>query len=172
MSDLRDLWTVGDVLDAMSGSRIPDFMAGVVREVQAWLVSALSDEYPLDPIDPDEVDRREHAELDYLFERLEWVNAHADLVPTAKGKSQREDAVILSVGSIMLIEGLRMMVDHVALFARETCKRVWVISDTWVIGDVLVYIPHLKALRELGVELRFLLVTPWGYSEIPWSREG
>lgn len=171
MSDSRDLWTVGDVLDAMSGPKIPNFMAGVVQEVQAWLASAVSEEYPLDPIDSEDADRPAPAEPDYLFERLEWVGAHADLVPTTKGKGGREDAIVLSVGSIPLDEGLRMTVDHAAIFARETCKRVWLVSDTWVIDDVLVYLPHIKALRELGVELRFLLVTPWGYSEIPWNRE-
>lgn len=174
MSDSKDLWTVGDVLDAMSSPRIPNFMVGAVREVQNWLASAISEEYPLDPIDfsSREPDRSASAELDYLFERLEWVDAYADLVPTTKGIGRHEDAIVLSVGSILLDEGLRMMTDHAALFARETCKRVWVVSDTWIIGDVLIYMPHVKALHCMGVEVRFLLVTPWGYSEIPWNRGG
>lgn len=173
MSDSRDVWTVGDVLDAMSGPRLPQFMVRVVQDVQTWLSSAVSEKYPLDPIDyaSEDADRSVPVELDYLFEQLEWVGAYADLVPTTKGTGRREDAIVLSVGSILLDEGLRMMVDHAALFARDKCKRVWVVSDTWVIGDVLVYMPHIKALRDFGIELRFLLVTPWGYSEIPWNRE-
>jgi hypothetical protein len=43
------------------------------------------------------------------------------------------------------------------------------ISDTWIIGDILAYIPHIKALMARGIQLRFMLVTPWGYSEIPWT---
>jgi len=172
MSESRDLWTVGDVLDAMSSPRIPDFMTGVVREVRTWLASAISEEYPLDPVDyaSGDADRQAPAELEYLFERLEWVSSHADLIPTTKATGRREDAVVLSVGSIPLDEGLRMMIDHAALFGREACRRVWVVSDAWVIGDVLLYMPHIKALRDRGVEIRFLLVTPWGYSEIPWNK--
>lgn len=172
MSDSRDVWTVGDVLGAMSAPRIPEYVARVAQEVRMWLASAVSEEYPLAPIDypPLDSDRAGPAELDYLMERLEWAAAYADLLPTSKGMGGHEDAIVLSLGPILLDEGLRLVVDHVALFARETCRRVWVISDTWVIGDILAYMPHVSALRAHGAEIRFLLVTPWGYSEIPWNK--
>jgi hypothetical protein len=164
---------VGDVLDAMSGSRIPPFIINVVQEVQSWLAATLTEEIFMDPADlVSNNDRQISADLEYLFNQLEWVGVHADLVPVMKDTSGHEDAIVLSVGPILLDEGLRMMVDHAALFASGTCKRAWIISDTWIIGDVLPYMPHIKALKKRGVELHFLMVTPWGYSEIPWTKEG
>ena len=172
MSDPRDLWMVGDVLDAMSGSKIPNYVIRIAQEVQDWLAGEVTDEYQADLVDiaTGNADRNYSADLEYLFNRLEWAGAHADIVPAARETGLREDAVILSVGPIVLDEGMRMMVDHAALFAAGTCKRVWLVSDTWIVGDILSYIPHIRALRDAGIELRFLLVTPWGYSEIPWNR--
>jgi hypothetical protein len=161
---------VGDVLDAMSGSKIPNYVIRIMEEVESWLASAVSEEYMMDPTDiTGGGERNLSADLEYLFGQLEWVGAHADILPVLKGSIRHEDTVILSVGPIILDEGLRMMVDHAALFARDTCRRVWLIADTWVIGDVLSYMPHLKVLRERGIQIHFLLVTPWGYSEIPWN---
>jgi hypothetical protein len=165
---------VGDVLNAMSGvTSTPDYVMKIVQEIQAWLATALSDDYAADPLDmmSGNGERQAPVDLDYLFNRLEWAAVHADLIPVTKEIGRREEAVILSVGPILLDEGLRMMVDHAALFSGNNCKRVWVISDTWVIGDVLAYLPHIRALCERGIQLHFLLVTPWGYSEIPWTKE-
>jgi hypothetical protein len=145
----------------------------VVHEVQSWLSATLSEELFMEPPDlMSGADRQASADLEYLFNQLEWVSVNADLVPMTKDSSRHEDAIVLSVGPILLDEGLRMMVDHAALFASAVCKRAWIISDTWIIGDILPYMPHIKALKKRGVELHFLMVTPWGYSEIPWTREG
>lgn len=172
MSDSRKIWMVGDVLEAMSGSSIPNYVIKIVQEVQAWLSAAVDDENIGDPVDMMMgSDRQFSVDLEYLFNQLEWASMHADLVPVMKETGNHEDAVILSVGPIILDEGLRMMVDHAALFASGVCKRLWLISDTWVIGDVLSYVSHIKALRERGIQIHFLLVTPWGYSEIPWNRD-
>jgi hypothetical protein len=172
MSEARDVWMVGDVLEAMSGSKVPDFIVSTVQEVQSWLSAALSEDAFMEPSDLiSSNDRQISADLEYLFNQLEWVGVHADMVPLTKDSSKHEDAIVLSVGPMLLDEGMRMMVDHAALFASGVCKRIWVVSDTWVIGDVLPYMPHIKALKKRGVELHFLLVTPWGYSEIPWTRE-
>lgn len=161
---------VGDVLDAMSGSTIPNYVIKIMEEVEAWLASAVSEEYMMDPVDiAGGGERNLSADLEYLFGQLEWVGAHADILPVLKGNVHHEDTVILSVGPIILDEGLRMMVDHASLFARGSCRRVWMISDTWVIGDVLSYMPHIRVLREQGVQVHFMLVTPWGHSEIPWG---
>lgn len=172
MSDSREIWMVGDLLEAMSGSRIPDYVARIVQEVQNWLAGAVNDESLADPADVMMgAERPLSSDLDYLFNQLEWASAHADLIPVMKETGKHKDAVILSVGPIILDEGLRMMVDHAALFAAGICKKVWIISDTWIMGDILSYVVHLKALRDQGVEIHFLLVTPWGHSEIPWNRD-
>ncbi|MDR1965525.1 MAG: hypothetical protein LBQ36_02340 [Synergistaceae bacterium] len=170
MSDSRDLWMVGDLLDAMSGSHIPNYVTMVMQEVQSWLASAVSEDYVMDPADVAAGgDRPLSADLEYLFAQIEWAGTYADVLPAMKGPPRHEDAMIMSVGPIILDEGLRMLVDHAALFASDVCRRIWVVSDTWVIGDVLPYIPHIKALRERGIQLHFMLVTPWDYSEIPWN---
>jgi hypothetical protein len=169
MSDSRDLWMVGDLLDAMSGSNVPSYVTMVMQEIQAWLMSVVSEDYIVDSVDVASGEHPLSADLDYLFSRVEWAASHADILPILKGPPKMEDAIILSVGPIILDEGLRMMVDHTALFADDVCKRVWLISDTWVTGDVLSYVPHLGALRGRGVETHFMLVTPWNYGEIPWN---
>jgi hypothetical protein len=160
---------VGDLLDAMSGSHIPNYVTMVMQEVQNWLASVMSEEYSLDPPETASGERNLSADLEYLFSQLEWANSYADLLPAIKGVPGQEDALVLSVGPIILDEGLRTMVDHAALFASNICRRVWVISDTWVIGDVIPYVPHLRALRDRGVEIHFMLVTPWNHTEIPWN---
>lgn len=181
MNDSKDVWTVGDVLNAMSGpggrsSALPDHMLRVMQEVQDWLASAISEDGQADLLDiaTGSVDRGCSGDLEYLFGQLEWATQYADVIPAPHdcSASPKEDAIILSVGSIVLDEGLRMMVDHAALFAAGACRRVWLVSDTWIIGDILSYMPHIRALLARGIELRFLLVTPWGFSEIPWSLQG
>ncbi|MDR0649050.1 MAG: hypothetical protein LBF92_06915 [Synergistaceae bacterium] len=171
MGEARDMWMVGDVLEAMSGTKIPPFIVNAVQEVQAWLSAALTEDAFMESADLiSSNDRQVSADLEYLFNRLEWVSVHADMVPLTKDSSSHEDAIVLSVGPMLLDEGMRLMVDHAALFACGVCKRLWVISDTWVIGDVLPYMPHIRALKKRGVDLHFLMVTPWGYSEIPWTQ--
>ena len=169
MSDSRDLWMVGDLLDAMSGSRIPNYVTMVIQEVQSWLSAATSEDYADGAADAAPGERNMSADLEYLLSQLEWANSYADVLPAMKGAPKQEEAMVLSIGPIILDEGLRMLVDHAALFARDVCRRIWIISDTWVIGDVIPYIPHLKALREQGVQIHFMLVTPWNYVEIPWN---
>jgi hypothetical protein len=141
----------------------------VMQEVQSWLASVVSEDYVLDPTETASGERNLSADLEYLFSQLEWANSYADILPATKGTPHQEEALVLSVGPIILDEGLRMLVDHTALFASDICRSVWMISDTWVIGDVIPYTPHLKALRERGVKIHFMLVTPWSYTEIPWN---
>jgi hypothetical protein len=161
---------VGDLLDAMSGAHVPNYVMMVMQEVQAWLASVVSDDCVMGSAEL--TTNGEHAlsgDLEYLFSQVEWAASYADVLPAARGEPSHEDALILSVGPIILDEGLRMLVDHAALFARGVCRRIWMVSDTWIIGDVLPYTPHIKALRERGIQTRFMLVTPWNCSEIPWN---
>lgn len=178
MSEKKDIWTVGDVLNAMSGGsgavgrrEYPDYIVRLSNEIQAWLAAAVSEDAPVDLLDiaTGSQDRGPSGDIEDLFSRIEWSFSYAEVIPAAREYCGRSDAVILSVGPIVLDEGLRMMVDHAALFGADTCRRVWVISDTWMMADIIAYMPHVRALAERGIELRFLLVTPWAWSEIPWS---
>jgi hypothetical protein len=153
----------------MSGSNIPNYVTMVMQEVQVWLSSVVSEDYVMDPAEVAGGERPMSADLEYLFSQLEWAGAYADILPVLKGKPRHEDALVLSVGPIILDEGLRMLVDHGALFGRDVCRRIWVVADTWIIGDVLPYMPHIRALRERGVQAHFMLVTPWDYTEISWN---
>ena len=163
-------WVVGDLLQSIQGESMPAFIEEIAREVQTWLGSAISGDFLLESDEPGSVSERQlQVDLEYLFSRMEWVAPYADAIPAMRELSGHEDVVVFSVGSIILDDAFRMLVDHAALFARDTCKRVWLISDTWVIGDVALYTPHIYALRAQGIELHFILVTPWGWSAVPWE---
>jgi hypothetical protein len=110
------------------------------------------------------------ADPEGLFGELEWVCEHADLLPADRDVGEKEEALVVTVGPYILDEGFRMAVDHAALFARERCKRVWMVTDNWLMGDFVYYLSHLKALVLQGVELRLLLVTPWGWTEVPIAK--
>ena len=45
-------------------------------------------------------------------------------------------------------------------------------SDTFIFDDVVRYAAHVDALTEQGVTLRFILVTPWGWVELPLNAIG
>jgi len=66
---------------------------------------------------------------------------------------------------------MRMAIDHATLFARGLCRRVWLICDSWLAEDVLRYLPHVRALAEQGIALRVILLSPWGWVEIPVRKE-
>ncbi|HAA47841.1 MAG TPA: hypothetical protein DCE03_05075 [Synergistaceae bacterium] len=164
--------TVGDLLRVMSGPTQPPFIVKLVSVVQDWMASAL---YPDSGSQPDDFfqsysDRR-LADPEALFGQLEWMERYADLLPAPYEPAGHEDVVVLCVGTVDFDEGMRMTVDHAALFGRETCKRVWIVSDSWIIGEVARYVQHIRALEAYGVQLRFLLVTPWGWVEIPLGAE-
>ncbi|MGC9490828.1 MAG: hypothetical protein ACP5CD_06340 [Thermovirgaceae bacterium] len=165
--------TVGDLLKAMSGPTQPPFIIRLVSVVQDWMANVM---YPdadgqTDDFFQSYADRK-IADPENLFGQLEWMERNADLLPAFYSPVGHEDVVVLCVGPIDFDEGMRMTVDHAALFGRATCKRVWLISDSWMIGEVARYAQHIKALEMYGVQLRFLLVTPWGWVEIPIAGEG
>ena len=71
MGEARDMWMVGDVLEAMSGTKIPPFIVNAVQEVQAWLSAALTEDAFMEPADLiSSNDRQVSADLEYLFNRL------------------------------------------------------------------------------------------------------
>ncbi len=168
--DEDGVWTVGDVINAMTGAVYPWYIGRILNQIQKWLSSALAGE---SPFDQDDLlgwgsDRPVPLDQELLMNELEWVTPIVDLIPSARFVGTREEAIVLSFGPIILDEGLRMAIDHGALFARGQCKRIWVISDSWIIADIAAYKDHLKAMRDMGVDMRFMLVTPWGWTEVPW----
>ncbi|EFQ23969.1 conserved hypothetical protein [Aminomonas paucivorans DSM 12260] len=165
--------TIRDVLEAMRGPHYPGYLEKLLQQVQQWLTAAVSGEYPPEAEDTfwGNGDRMHFSESDALLPQLAWAQAYADILPTLGDLSGREEAVVLGVGPILFDEGLRMALDQGSLFGRGRCQRVWLVTDSWQMVDVAAYMGHLKALEDQGIELRFLFVTPWGWTEVPWGTQ-
>ncbi len=173
MDSRRTNWTVGELLSAMTGAEYPRYILGVVDQLQRWMEeyapvqNAPHDGDPLEALfdGPLEVDGEK------LFSQLEWVDEYADLLPNMRKPSGHEDVVVLNVGPVDFEDTIRMAIDYAALFNKNLCKRVWIVSDTFIISDVYRYLSHIHALGQQGVAFRFLLITPWGWTEIPMAAE-
>ena len=170
----EEKWTVGEILSAMAGTEHPRYIQKIVTQLQQWMEESLTSEAAEHDGDPLSAlfDSVLEADGEKLFSQLEWVDDYADLLPNLRKPSGHEDAVILNVGPTDFEDSLRMAIDYASLFNRKLCRRVWMISDTFIIADVYRYISHIRALGAQGIAFRFLLVTPWGWTEIPLAADG
>lgn len=165
-------WTIGEILREMSAPRFPNFITRVIDQVQNWMSELIYEE-------KEQVDRDLYSMMDgtvpgdpeKLIRELEWVDSYADLFPAASQSSGHKDMIVLCLGPADFDDGMRIAVDYSALFARGLCKRVWILCDNWILGDVVRYLQHIRALNREGVTFHFILVTPWGWSEIPISHD-
>ncbi len=160
-------WTVGEVLEAMSKPRYPEYILKSVEQIGLWMkeclqaqFSALEDDF--------------RADYDRLYGQLEWMRDHADFLGedpdgVASGASE---AVVISLETGDQEEAMRMAIDHAAIFNPGKCQRVWILSDSWLPGEVFRYSRHIKAMESKGVSFRFILVTPGGWTEIPLHDDG
>ncbi len=168
-----ETWTVGEILSAMAGTEYPRYIQKIVSQLQQWMDESIAAEGAAHEGDPLEMlfENAVDGDGEKLFSQLEWVDDYADLLPNFKKPVGREDAVVLNVGPTDFEDSLRMAIDYASLFNRRLCRRVWVISDTFIIGDIYRYTAHIRALNAQGIAFRFLLVTPWGWTEIPLAAE-
>ncbi len=165
-------WTIGEILREMSTPRFPHFITRVIDQVQNWMSELIYE-------DRDETERDLYSMMDSsvpgdpekLIRELEWVEDFADLFPGTSQPSGQKDMIVLCLGPADFDDGMRIAVDHSALFARGLCKRVWILCDNWIMGEVIRYLQHIRALNSEGVTFHFILVTPWGWSEIPISHD-
>ena len=104
-----------------------------------------------------------------LFNRLKNIEAFADVVPNTRVPEGKPDALIISIAPPDFESGIRTAIDYAAVFNRNKCRRVWIISDTFAFDEVVRFVPHVDALAEQGIMLRYILVTPWGWVEMPLS---
>ncbi|MBQ6775240.1 MAG: hypothetical protein IJP53_02170, partial [Synergistaceae bacterium] len=116
-----------------------------------------------------EFDDDDTGSFEDLYKRLGAIEDFADLIPNTKKGGGKSDAIIISLESPDYESGLRAAIDYAAVFNRSSCHRVWIISDSFTFGEVVRFVPHVDALAEQGITLRFLLVTPWGWVEMPLS---
>nr|WP_321499582.1 hypothetical protein [uncultured Dethiosulfovibrio sp.] len=165
-SDDSRNFTVGDVLKAMSKPHYPEYILKSVEQVGNWMRECL--------VSSDRSEEDFRADYDKLYGQLEWMKDHVDFL----GEDDEEkaglasEAVVISLDVGIQEEAVRMAIDHAAIFNPGRCRRIWMISDSWVPGEVFRYGRHIKALEERGVSFRFILVTPGGWTEIPLFDDG
>lgn len=168
--DGRDM-TIDDLLSAISETEYPQYILEALAHVQDWMnetVDAPVDQ-GLDPFSAMFEGDEEGPATDRLFERLESLEDRVDLIPNTRRPEGRADVVVISLTPPDYESGLRTAIDYAAVFNRPNCRRVWILSDTFIFDDVVRYAAHVDALADQGIVLRFILVTPWGWVELPLS---
>ncbi|NLL36110.1 MAG: hypothetical protein GX256_01155 [Fretibacterium sp.] len=162
--------TIKELLSAISETEYPQYILDALARVQSWMLAALNApaDRGMDPITAMFEDVGE-MDIDRLFESLEPFEPYVDIIPNIQRPEGRADAIVVSVNPPDYESGIRTAIDYAALFNRSKCKRIWVVSDSFIFGDSLRYAAHVDALAEQGIILRFVLVTPWGWVEIPLS---
>jgi len=170
----REEVRISEILRAMERPAYPEYIQKAVEQIQGWMATALEGEDFPGSVEEDvfsSMERRFGMDPEYFFAQMEWLQAHAEVIPSMQPLGEaREDAVVIAIAPMDIEEGLRIAIDHAAVFSAESCKRVWILSDNWVLGESFRYQPHVQTLKKRGVEFHYILVTPWGWTEIPFTR--
>ena len=163
---------ISELLSAVSESEYPQFILDGIKKVQEWMQDATDNDEDSDDVfsaifgeSYDDGDTG----IGALIERLGDMGECADVIPNTRMPEGKTDAVIISITPPEYEGGLRSAIDYAAVFNRNTCKRVWIISDTYILDDVMKFSAHVDALSEQGITMRYILVTPWGWVELPLS---
>jgi hypothetical protein len=165
--------TVGQFFEALSASEYPDYIMELIEKLQDWMkemfVVGNDSEKAERKIDPVTALFETDPELDIedLFTRIQWLEKYADILPNIKRPEGREDVAVINIGVAELESCMRVAIDYASIFNSEKCRRVWIISDSFNFMDISGYIAHISKLSERGIVFRFLLVTPWGWIEMP-----
>lgn len=168
--------TVNEFLSAISETEYPAYILEAINQVQEW-IRDVNDRYQK-PSDTDDIFSKlfgfddqfdDGSTLEGLHQRLSSIEEFADVVPNPKIPGGKADTLIISIAPSDFESGIRTAIDHAAVFNRETCRRVWIISDAFAFDEVIRFVPHVDALSEQGIMLRYILVTPWGWVEMPLS---
>ena len=170
---------MSELLSAISETEYPAYIIEAAKIVQEWMGDAINKNKNEDGDEFMNVfseffgqnfdDDDGTGSIEDLYSRLGSIEEFADVIPNSKKSGGKSDTIIISLASPDYEGGLRAAIDHAAIFSRGKCRRVWIISDNFVFGEVANFIPHVDALAEQGIALRFLLVTPWGWVELPLS---
>lgn len=169
---------MSELLSAISETEYPDYIIEAVDIVQKWMNDAVNKskqetedkftEIFSEFFGPD-FSEDDTGTIEDLYSRLSSLEEFADVIPNSKKPGEKSDTIIISLAPPDYEGGLRAAIDHAAIFSRGKCRRVWIISDAFVLEEVVRFIPHVDALAEQNITLRFLLVTPWGWVELPLS---
>ena len=174
-SESQNEITISELLSDATEREYPQYILDAISRVQEWMRDVTDGDDDDDSGDDifsaifGENYDDGNAGIEALIERLDGLGEYADVIPCAKTPEGKSDAVIISITPPDLESGLRSAIDYAAVFNRNTCKRVWIISDIFILDDVMKFSPHVDALSEQGITLRYILVTPWGWVELPLS---
>lgn len=169
---------ISELLSAISENEYPQYVLDAVSRVQEWMKDMTEKPEGSDENDIFTAIFGDNFNFDFeddsrgiegLCERLGDIEEFADVIPNSKAPEGKPDTIIVSITPPDYESGLRSAIDYAAVFNRPTCRRVWIISDTFIFDDVIKFSPHVDALSEQGITLRFILVTPWGWVELPLS---
>ena len=168
---------MSELLSAISETEYPAYILEAAKIVQEWMNDAVNrnkHDAEAEPLDifaeffgQDLTD--DTGSIEDLYSRLNSLEEFADVIPNSKKSGEKSDTIIISLAPPDYEGGLRAAIDHAAIFNRGKCHRVWIFSDSFNLDDVVRFIPHVDALIEQGISLRFLLITPWGWVELPLS---
>ena len=167
--------TVNDFLSAISETEYPQYILEAINQVREWMQEVT--ERPEVPLDEEDIFSsifgsmfgEEDTDIARLFERLKEIESFADIIPNQNAPEGKPDTLIVSITPPDFDTGIRSAIDYAAVFNRNKCKRVWIISDTFIFEDIIKFVPHVDALASQGIMLRYILVTPWGWVEMPLS---
>ena len=166
--------TVNEFLSAISETEYPQYILEAIGQVQEWMHEMT--EKPDEPVDEGDIFSSifgpmfgEDDGIAGLFDRLKSIENFADVIPNPNAPEGKPDTLIISITPPEFDTGIRAAIDYAAVFNRNKCRRVWIISDTFIFEDVIKFVPHVDALAEQGIMLRYILVTPWGWVEMPLS---
>ena len=170
-----DGMTVNELLSAISDTEYPQYILDAVGTVQEWMRD-MTERPEEPPQDEDDIfaaifgaANEEGYGIEGLLDRLRSIETYADVVPNQRAPEGKPDTLIISITPPDLDAGIRTAIDYAAVFNRNKCRRVWIISDTFVFDEIVRFVPHVDALAEQGIMLRYILVTPWGWVEMPLS---
>lgn len=167
--------TVNELLSAIGETEYPQYILDAIATVQEWMHDMT--EKPADPVDEQDIFSPlfgsmfddEDDGIAGLFNRLKAIETFADVVPNQRMPEGKPDTLIISIASPDFESGIRSAIDYAAVFNRNKCRRVWIISDAFAFDEVARFVPHVDALAEQEIMLRYVLVTPWGWVEMPLS---
>ena len=168
--------TINELLSAISENEYPDYILEAINRVKEWLNDAInsseSDDYdPVTAIFEHDYEYEDDSEnIENLFSRLGGLEEFADVLPNIKAPEGKPDTIVINIAPPDYEGGLRAAIDYAAVFNRPNCRRIWIISNSFIFDEVIRFSPHVDALSKQGITLRFILVTPWGWVELPLSR--
>lgn len=167
-----DELTVNQLLSAISQTEYPQYILEAIERVRKWLQKTTGSEHeheydPLAAIFENDFDDGENLG-DLLFDLVD-LEEYVDVLPNIKAPEGKADTIVISIAPPDYESGLRTAIDYAAVFNKSKTKRVWIMGNSFIFDDVMKFSHHVDALAGQGITLRFILVTPWGWVELPLS---